>query len=74
MNSKMVKSETMILTEKEKFDVTGANMTVNWMLISKIFKILASTLSQKVIDANVTDAKIFITYFKYIYYILKYFI
>jgi hypothetical protein len=32
MNSKMVKSEMVVLTEREKVDMTDADVTVVWML------------------------------------------
>jgi hypothetical protein len=32
MNYKIVKSEIMVLTRKEKTDVTGADVVMNWML------------------------------------------
>jgi hypothetical protein len=32
MNSKMVKSRMMVLTEREKADVVDADMAVGWML------------------------------------------
>jgi hypothetical protein len=32
MNSKMVKSRIVVLTEREKADVTGADVTVDWIL------------------------------------------
>jgi hypothetical protein len=32
MNSEIVKSEMMILIEREKTDVTDADMTVNWII------------------------------------------
>jgi hypothetical protein len=31
-DSEMVKSEIVILTRREKFDVTNADMSVSWML------------------------------------------
>jgi hypothetical protein len=32
MNSKMIKSGMMVLTEREKADVVDADMAVGWML------------------------------------------
>jgi hypothetical protein len=32
MNSEMVKSGMMVLTEREKIDVTDADVSVDWML------------------------------------------
>jgi hypothetical protein len=32
MNYKIVKSEIMVLTRKEKTDVTDADVVMNWML------------------------------------------